>query len=72
MGKLKIVSINGVQILKCQVHNCETRARFKNPDSGLRYCIPHFDKLGGRIIYETDPQTKHPTKWVQLVKLPGC
>lgn len=56
-------------IVKCQVANCNTRARFKNPDTGLKYCINHHQKLGGRIIYETDPKTKHPIKWTKLVKL---
>lgn len=46
------------QKIKCNVAYCKEIAEYYNPRSNFKYCQKHFDRLGGKIIYETNKYGK--------------
>jgi len=36
---------------KCNVPNCPENAKYYNPNSSFKYCLIHFKKLNGKIIF---------------------
>lgn len=54
---------------QCQVHNCYEIAEYYNPDSKLKYCENHYEKLGGKIIYQT-ANPKHNQKEISVRLIP--
>lgn len=43
---------------RCQVFGCKNEAKYKNPNSNLKYCQLHYDNLEGKIILETKPRIR--------------
>lgn len=53
----------------CQVWHCFGVPKYYNPRSGFKYCQMHYDKLGGKIVYETDRKTGAISDSQRLLKI---